>query len=375
MKMGSRLALGKIGSHAPPEQEAIYYRKLARHMATCAMDVVHTHGLAALCRLMYNQEGSPKCTREDGGAVVEYRTVASNLWERIKQSEQESGKVGGRRGAISGHPMSVCKRTWMEAWNNIVYASPLVDSWPFRRGETKYSTPSVEKMYVEKVRRQPLGRLQYFWPQAASAARPFTSDLVAPASRRNSLLPAGGRGSTGQGAPGSGAGRQRSSLPAGGTGPTGQGSPGSGGIRRSSLLPESSSSTCSPGPQPSVPPKPVPVTVRLTRQQQFDQALMQACHGIARCVRIAMQGLGEQRREPLSEDSLVAAYTVGRHFAESMRIPMQESSDVILRCAPFSPKIPRNHLGYLHAGVRVVNNAWTDDAGEEAMELLLEAMA
>ena len=71
----------------------------------------------------------------------------------------------------------------------------------------------------------------------------------------------------------------------------------------------------------------------------------------------------------------MAAYTVGRHFAQSMRIPMQESSDAILRCTPFSPEVPRNHLGYLHAGVRVVNNAWTDDAGEEAMELLLEAMA
>ena len=118
-----------------------------------------------------------------------------------------------------------------------------------------------------------------------------------------------------------------------------------------------------------------PMTVRLTRQQQCDQALMTTCHGIARCVRIAMQGLGEQRREPLSEESLVAAYTVGRHFAESMRIPMQESSDVILRCTPFSPEVPRNHLGYLLAGVRVVNNAWTYDAEEEAMELLLEAMA
>ena len=88
-----------------------------------------------------------------------------------------------------------------------------------------------------------------------------------------------------------------------------------------------------------------------------------------------MQGLGEQRQEPLSEESLVAAYAVGRHFAESMRIPMQESSDVILGCTPFSPEVARNHLGYLHAGVRVVNNAWTDDAGEEVMELLLEAMA
>ena len=116
------------------------------------------------------------------------------------------------------------------------------------------------------------------------------------------------------------------------------------------------------------------MTVRLIRQQPLDQALMTTCHGIARCVRIAMQGLGEQRREPLLEESLVAAYTPGRHFAESMRIPLQESSDVIVRCTPFSPEIPRNHLGYLHA-VRVVNNAWTDDAGEEAMDFLLEAMA
>ena len=296
MKIGFRLALDQVGWHAPPEKEAIYYRKLARHMATCALDVIHTHGLAALCRLMYSQKGSPKCTREDGGAVIEYRTVASNLCERIKQYEQDCGKVRGRRGANSGHPISVCKLIWMEAWNDIVYALPLVDSWPFWRGETKYPTPAVETMYVEKVRRQPLGRLQYFWPQAASAAWPFATDLVAPASRMKSLLPAGGKGSKGQGTPGSGAGRQRLSLPAGGTGRTRQGTRGSGGSRRSSLLTESSSSTCRPGPQPSVPPHPAPVTVRLTRHHQFDQALMQTCHGIARCVHIAMQGLGEQRR-------------------------------------------------------------------------------
>ena len=91
MKMGFRLAPGLTVWSAPPEQEAIYYRKLAWHMATCAMAVVHTHGLAAVCRLMYSQEGSPKCTREDGSAVVEYCTVASNLWDRIKQYQRESG--------------------------------------------------------------------------------------------------------------------------------------------------------------------------------------------------------------------------------------------------------------------------------------------
>ena len=148
MKIGFRLALGQAGWHAPPEQEAIYYRRLAWHMATCAFDPIHTHGLAALCRLMYSQEGSPKCTREDGGAVVEYRAVASKLWERIKRYEPECGKVGSRQGAIAGHPMSVCKLAWMEAWNDIVYAMPLLDSCPFWRGETKYPTPAVEKMYV-----------------------------------------------------------------------------------------------------------------------------------------------------------------------------------------------------------------------------------
>ena len=247
--------------------------------------------------------------------------------------------------------MSVSKLASMGAWNDIVYALPLVDSWPLWRGETKYPTPAVEKMYMTGVRRLPLGRMQYFWPQAASAPSPFTSDLVAPASRRNSLLPANGKGSKAQGTPGSGGGPERVLLPAGGTGPTGQGTPGPRGSRRISFVPESSSSTCSPGPQPSVPPNAAPMTVRLTRQQQFDQALMTTCHGTARSVRITMQGLGEQRREPLSEESPVAAYTSGCHFAESMRIPMQESSDKILRCTPFSAEILRNHLGYLHARV------------------------
>ena len=196
---------------------------------------------------------------------MEYHKVASDLWHRIKKYEQDRGKVGSRRGAIAGHPLSVSKVAWLEAWNDIVFALPLVDSWPFWRGETKYPTPAVERMYVVGVRRVPLGTMQYFWPQAASAARPFTSDLVARASRRNSLLPANGKGSKAQGTPGSGDGRQRVSAPAGGTGPTGQGTPGSGGSRRSSLLPESSTSTCSPGPQPSVPPNPAPMTVQLTR--------------------------------------------------------------------------------------------------------------
>ena len=65
------------------------------------------------------------------------------------------------------------------------------------------------------------------------------------------------------------------------------------------------------------------VTVSQTSQGRFDQALMQAPHGVARCLTIACQGLQEQLKEPLSEDSLVGAYTLGRHFANSMRVPMK----------------------------------------------------
>ena len=131
MKRGFCLALGQLGWSAPPAQEAIYYRRLARHMETCCLDVVHTHVLATLCRLMYTKKGSPKCTKEDGGAIVWYRKVASALWDRMKEDERLSGKQGGRRGANAGHPMSVSPVAWGGAWNDIVYALQLVDSWPF----------------------------------------------------------------------------------------------------------------------------------------------------------------------------------------------------------------------------------------------------
>ena len=70
---------------------------------------------------------------------------------------------------------------------------------------------------------------------------------------------------------------------------------------------------------------------------------MQAAHGVARCLTIACQGLHEQRNEPLSEDSLVAAHTQGRHFANSMRVPMQDSSELLMRCSPFSLEVPNSH--------------------------------
>ena len=129
--------------------------------------------------------------------------------------------------------------------------------------------------------------------------------------------------------------------------------------RRNSLLPEAADPRAC-------------VTVTQTRQRRFDQALMQAAHGVARCLTIACQGLQEQRKEPFSEDSLVAAYTLGRHFANSMRVPMQDCSELLLRCSPFRSKVRDSHPGRLHAAVRVVDNAWRDDGGLEMLQQLVE---
>ena len=116
------------------------------------------------------------------------------------------------------------------------------------------------------------------------------------------------------------------------------------------------------------------VTVTQTRQERFDQALLQAAQGAARCLTNACQGLQEERQEPLTEDSLVAAYTLGRHFANSMQVPMQDCNELLLRCSPLSPEVPDSHPGRLHAAVRVVDNAWRDDGGLEMLQVLVEEM-
>ena len=70
----------------------------------------------------------------------------------------------------------------------------------------------------------------------------------------------------------------------------------------------------------------------------------------------------------------MAAYTLGRHFANSMRVPMQDCNELLLRCSPFSPEVPDSHPGRLHAAVRVMDNAWRDDAGLEMLQVLVEEM-
>ena len=101
---------------------------------------------------------------------------------------------------------------------------------------------------------------------------------------------------------------------------------------------------------------------------------MHATHRVARCMTIACQGLQEQHNEPLSEDSLVTACTLGRHFANNLRVPMQECSELLMRCSPCILEVSDNHLGRLHAALRVVDNAWWDDGGLEMLNELLALM-
>ena len=116
------------------------------------------------------------------------------------------------------------------------------------------------------------------------------------------------------------------------------------------------------------------VHVQTTRQQQFDEALMEAAHGVARCLTIACQGLQEQHNEPLNTDDIVAALTLGRHFANCMWVPIQDFTDLLMRCTTFRPKVPGNHPRHLRAVVHVVDNAWRDEAGLEMLNALLVAI-
>ena len=70
----------------------------------------------------------------------------------------------------------------------------------------------------------------------------------------------------------------------------------------------------------------------------------------------------------------MAAYTLGRHFANSTRVPMQDSSELLMRCSPFSPEVLDSPPGRLHAAVRVVDNAWRDDGNLEMLQQLVEEM-
>ena len=192
----------------------------------------------------------------------------------------------------------------------LVRALPLVDEWPFWTGGEPYPTPSMGLFNDKAIRKVTLGPSP--WPQATSGPKPLVSDMLpgpkVPDARRHNSLP---------------------------------------------------HEAAAPG---------ACFTVTKTRQERFEEALMQVAHGVARCLTIACQGLEEQRNDPMSEDNLVAAYTLGRHFANSMRVPMQDYSEPLMRCSPFSPEVPDSHPGRLHAAVRVVDNAWRDDGGLEMLQ-------
>ena len=264
---------------------------------------------------MYTEHGFAKPTMQDAGSPVHYRDVATDLWERL--AKWNSGRPGNRKaGAIARWPSSVKTAEQRDVWCELLRALPLVDELPFWNGDVAYPTPTMGYFHDKPIRHVTRG--PYLWAQATSGPKPLVS----------ALLP----------------------------GPKARASG-----RRNSLLPEA-----------AVPR--VCVTVTQTRQERFDQALLQAAQGAARCRTIACQGMQEQRREPLTEDSLVAAYTLGRHFANSMRVPMQDCNELLLRCSPFSPEVPDSHPGRLHAAVRVMDNAWSDDRGLEMLQVLVEEM-
>ena len=264
---------------------------------------------------MYTENGFAKPTMHVGGSRVHYREVATELWERL--AKRNSGRQGSRKaGAIAGRRSSVKTAEQRDVWCELVCALPLVDEWPFWTGDVAYPTPTMGYLYDKAIRHVTPG--PYLCPRATSGPKPLVSDLLpGPKARASS--------------------------------------------RRNSLLPEAA----------------VPracVTITQTRQERFDQVLLQAAQGGACCPRIACQGLQEQRRESLTEDSLVAAYTLGRHFANSMRVPMQDCNELLLQCSPLSAEVPDSHPGRLHAAVRVVDNAWSDDGGLEMLHVLVEEM-
>ena len=39
----------------------------------------------------------------------------------------------------------------------------------------------------------------------------------------------------------------------------------------------------------------------------------------------------------------MAAYTLGLYFANSMRVPMQDCSELLMRCSHFNPEVPDSH--------------------------------
>ena len=254
-------------------------------MATCDLHVVDHNGGRALCGFMYMEYGFAIPTLHDGGNYVHYREVAIALWERLRL--RQTGKAGGRQGELGGWPSTVKPAQQKTVWCSLVSALPLVEEWPFWTGADPYATPLLGHFYELQVRRLGHATGPFVCPQATGGPKPFVSDVLP----RPTML-----------------------VESSSTAP-----------RRNSFLPEATA--------PPVHVQRVPqVHVTLTRQTRFDQALMHAAHAVARCVTIACQGLQEQHNETLSEESLVAVYPQGRHFANTMRVPMEDCSDLFMRC-------------------------------------------
>ena len=227
-KYGLLLATGQLGWEATPKVPGRLWRRFRARTASCDLDVVNQHGCRALCRFMYTEHGFAVPTMHDRGSHVHYWEVATELWDRL--AKRHTGWPGGRQaGAIAGWPSTVKMTEQRAVWCESVRALPLVDEWPFWTGGEAYFTPTLGLFYDKVIRKGTPG--PYLWPQATSGPKPLVSDLL-PGPKALAIR------------------------------------------RRNWLLPEAA----------------VPcacVTVTQTRQGRFDHALMQAAHGVARCLMIA----------------------------------------------------------------------------------------
>ena len=175
MKYGLMLATGQLGWEATPEVAGRLWRRLRDRMASCDLDVVNLHGCRALCRFMYTEHGFAKPTMHDGGSLVHYRDVATDLWERL--AKRNTGRPGSRKaGAIAGWPSSVKTAERRDVWCELVRAVPLVDEWPFWTGDVAYPTPTMGYFYDKAIRHVTPG--PYLWPKGTSGPKPLVSDLL-----------------------------------------------------------------------------------------------------------------------------------------------------------------------------------------------------
>ena len=325
MKYGRLLAIGQLGWESTPDVGTDLCGRLRNRMATSALDGVST---------IVTRHCVGSCT-PSMGLPYPPCTIGATMSTIVRLLQHWGGH--GRSVVLvaarahwggGGWPMSVKPSNRRQSGAHWCVHYLWCVNGRLGAGDP-CPTPLLGHLYERQVRRLGYDLGPFVWPQATGGPRPLVSDLLP-----CPMMPV----------------ESSSRAP-----------------QLHSLLPYSVA--------PPAPVQPVPqVHFTLTRQKRFDQAPMHATHRVARCLTVACQGLREQRNEPLSGDSLVAANTLGHHFASNMRVPVQDCSDLLMRWTPFSPQVTDNHRGHVYAAVRVIDNTWRDDGGPAMLNELVALM-